>query len=408
MVVSNQTRYGRWNAFREVPPRVRWLVYLSCFSNLGYGYVVIVIAAYLPELGMSATDAGLLMAVTGVTFVLSAVPLGIVADRRGRKPMFLAGLTGVPPTILAFGLTTDLNVLIIASAVSGVTEGAFMASWNAMIADQTSPGRSRDQAFALSFIVFNATFGIGFALPLAFPWIESHTGWSSHEVHVGAFLVLAALSVLSPIIAWFVLRDYREEMHPSGKLIAKRSRTMLWKFSGINGLIGFGAGFIIPLIPTWLYLKFGVPDSLSGPLLAVSNITIGLASIGSAWTSKRFGIVNAIVLTSGSSTIFMLMLAYVPNAPLAAGIYLIRAALMNMSGPLLDSFMMGIISKEDRGLASAINSIIWRLPNSASTVMGGALLAAGHYDLPFLIATSLYVVSLALFYIVFKGVKPAG
>src|SRR5207245_2580741 len=28
-----------------------------------------------------------------------------------------------------------------------------------------------------------------------------------------------------------------------------------------NGLIGLGAGFFIPLVTTWLYLKYGVPDT---------------------------------------------------------------------------------------------------------------------------------------------------
>jgi predicted MFS family arabinose efflux permease len=79
---------------------------------------------------------------------------------------------------------------------------------------------------------------------------------------------------------------------------------------------------------------------------------------------------------------------------------------MNMAAPLTDSFLMGIISKEERGLASAINSIVWRLPHSVTTVVGGVLLGMGLYDIPFFLATIFYAISITLFYINFKAWSP--
>src|SRR6267378_1646422 len=171
-------------------------------------------------------------------------------------------------------------------------------------------------------------------------------------------------------------------------------------------MVSSGAGFIIPLIPTWFYLKFGVTDTYSGPLLAVSNVTIGLSAIASSRLARSYGQVQSIVMTTGLSTVFMLSLAFVPNAALAASLYIVRAALMNMASPLMDSYLMGIITSEERGLASAINSIIWRLPNSVSTILGGMILGAGLYSLPFLLATAFYATAIFLFYSVFKNVSP--
>jgi len=73
---------------------------------------------------------------------------------------------------------------------------------------------------------------------------------------------------------------------------------------------------------------------------------------------------------------------------------------------LMDSYLMGIIAPEERGLASAINSIIWRLPNSVTTIAGGLILGAGLYSLPFLLATGFYATAIFLFYMVFKKVGP--
>jgi predicted MFS family arabinose efflux permease len=133
---------------------------------------------------------------------------------------------------------------------------------------------------------------------------------------------------------------------------------------------------------------------------------MGFAAIMSTGLARKYGMIRAIVLTQGMSTVFMLSLAFVPDAALASGLYLVRAALMNMAVPLLDSFLMGIVSKEERGLASAVNAIVWRLPNSASTVAGGYILEGGDFVSPFYIATILYAIGVTLFYRTFKDVTP--
>lgn len=404
METGGPEKKGGWAGFKTVPPRVKKLIYLTSFSSIAYGYILIAITAYLPEVGL-AGHVGLLIGVNGLVFVLTAIPLGIASDRWGRKTIFLLGMVGIPPSILVFAFTTELVPLLIATAVAGMCEGGFASTWNALIADQTV-NENRTQAFSLSFIVGNASFGIGMALPFVFPAIQAWTGLSSEDVHNYAYIAMTALAAVSPVLLWPLLRDYKEVMRPRKDLIGRDSAKVLLKFSGINSLIGLGAGFIIPLIALWLYLKFGVTDAWSGPLLAVSNITIGFAAIVSSRLARDLGMIKAIVLTQFVSTVFMLSLAFVPGAVLAASLYLVRAALMNMAVPLLDSFMMGLVRKEERGTASAINSIIWRLPNSATTIVGGYILVErGDYELPFYIAAAFYAAGITMFYFVFKDVK---
>jgi MFS family permease len=396
---------GGHRGFKSVPPRVKWLIYLTTFTSLAYGYIIIAITAYLPEIGMSSGEVGLLVGVNGLVFVVSAIPIGRYADRRGKKTIFLLGMLGIPPSILVYAFTTELLPLLISISIAGVCEGAFASTWNALIADQTTT-HNRSQAFSLSFIVGNASFGIGFAVPFLFPTIQGWTGLTSEEIHNYAFVLMAGVSALSPALLWPLLRRYDEVVTPAEGFVRGQSNVILVKFSSVNALIGLGAGFIIPLIPTWLLLKFGVTDAWSGPLLAVSNITIGLAAILSTRIADKYGVVRAIVVTQAVSTLFMLSMAFMPGAALAAGMYLVRAALMNMSIPLLDAYLMGIIAKEERGFASALNSLVWRLPNSVSTFVGGKMLEDGKYELPIYIATAFYVVGIGIFYKLFKDVKP--
>ena len=398
-------RRGR-TGFADVPRTVRWIIYVNAAGGIAFGYLMIFITAYFPQIGIDAGTVGLLLGANGAAMVLCAVPLGLYSDRRGRKRPLLAASAVLPFMILVFGLTRDLAWLLFASVVAGISEGALLSTWNAIIADQTTPDQ-RSAAFALSFVLGNLFSGIGSALPITFPSIRAATGWDDHTVHVLALLVTDAVGFVVPIALFVLLRNYQETL---GRREARPSRMnwrLLLKFSGLTGLIGLGAGFFIPLLATWLLLKHGVPDTFSGPLIAGSNITIGLAAVGSAALAKRVGPVRAIVLAQGLSTAFLLSLAFVGSPALAAGLYLVRAALMNMSAPIADSFLMGIVTREQRGLASAVNSIVWRLPNSITTIIGGILMDSGQYDLPIFLATFFYVVSITGFYTVFRNVTPS-
>jgi MFS family permease len=403
--VENPQPRSRLHIFENVPPKVKWLIYLVSFASVGYGYLLVAIAAYLPEIGLRSVDVGLILGANGIAFAVSAIPIGLLSDRRGRKWVLILGLMALPPALLVYALTTDVGALLVAAIAAGIAEGAFLTSWNALIADMTTL-ENRVAAFSFSFIVGGILMSIGYALPFVFPFISEATGFSSHLVHTWTFIILAVITVISPVTVWILLRDFKEVRRSEARSIKKGSMGPLLKFSALNSLIGLGAGFIIPLIPTWLFLKFGIPDRYSGPLLALSVITVAFAAVASAPLARRYGSVKAIVMTQGLSTIFMFALAFAGEPLLACALYLIRSALMNMSSPLADSFLMGIVPKEGRGLASAINSLIWRLPNSATTIIGGMILAAGIYDVPFFLATAFYVVSIALFYKVFRNVKP--
>jgi len=392
-------------SFAGVPPKVRWLILLSAPQHVAGGFFFVTVGAYLPEIGLGSDLVGLILGLSGLSMVASAVPLGLFSDRRGRKGLLLAGSTAVPPILLLFAFTKEPTLLILGGLVVGVGEAAFLSTWNALVADGT-PVEARNEAFSLSFIVGTTTVGLGFATPLALPAISARTGLDSHALHQLFLILYGVLAAVTPLAYAILLREHIETIRPRMARGRPRNLGLLLKFSGINGLIGLGAGFIIPLIPTWLFLKFGMTDAFSGPLLAVSSFVMGLSAFASPILAKRWGPIVAFVTTQAVSTVFMVSLAFVPDPFLAGALYTVRAALMNMGVPILDSYLMSIITAEERGFASALNSIIWRFPNSVSTVVGGVLLATGEFQLPFFLATSLYVIAIILFYAAFRNVTP--
>ncbi len=391
--------------FSAIPVKVRWLIFAGLFNNVGIGYLLVYMTAFFPTIGINAGVVGLLLGLEGAMLFLS-IPLGIRSDRKGRRDILLVGAAIIPVPMIVMALTTNLPLLIIAALLFGICESAFLSTWNAMMADQTNLS-NRDATFSLSFIVGGGGLAFGFLLPLFLPSLEALTGIGTVAVHKDLLALLGVMSILTPLIIYTVFKNYQETINPR-KLIRGPNFRRLLEFSGINGIVGLGAGFIIPLIPTWLLLKFQLSDQVSGPVLAVSGLTIALAALLSPRISKQLGLFVAILTTQGVSTVFMLSLAFVPNAVEAVGLYIIRAALMNMASPLMDSYLMGIMTQEERGLASAINTVIWRLPNSASTFVGGVILTSGMFALPFYLATGLYVIGIGLLYSQFKNIRVNG
>lgn len=392
----------------KVPSQVKWLILLTSFSSIGYGYLTTAISAYLPEKGVGSGQIGLIIGISGLAMILSAIPFGLMSDRIGRKKLLLVGLAALPASMFICSLSADPNLYMMAGIISGVAEGAILSTWNAMIADKTTVD-NREMAFSISFIVNGALGGIGLALPFIFPYLMNMGGWTSDQLHSWTFIVLGFVTAISPITVLRLLHNHHDHAPAAnlrrGSFLKERSKKTLVRFSINNTLIGLGAGLIIPLIPTWFYLKYGIPDSYSGPLLALSSLSIGMAAILSTRLAHRHGQVKAIVMTQGFSTVFMIAIPFVPGAAWAGAVYLVRSAMMNMAGPIMDSYLMGIVDKDDRGLASAINSIVWRVPNSVTTVIGGALLAAGYFALPFVLAAVIYMLAVTAFYFNFRRVK---
>jgi MFS family permease len=411
--MAESSTKGIW---APVPPKVRLLIFSTLLNGIAFGYLLIYVMAFLPELGFSTFVVGTILGLEGAALLGAGIPFAILSDRVGRRWFVILGNAIFAPTLLVFGLTHDVFILYVAAVLGGVGEAMGLSSWNALIADQTDL-KTRDSAFSLSFVVGTGSFGLGSALPLAFGPIAAATGLGLVAVHSYAFLVLGFLGFATPALLWLLLRDYKEKFltqKSDGLKFGGMGQTL--KFSVINSIIGFGAGLIIPLIGTWLWVKFTVPDSISGPYLALSGLTIALAAVGSPRLSKRIGLFPAIVVTAGSSTFFMFSLAFLPNLVLVGAVYLVRAALMNMNSPLMDSFLMGITAPNRRGLASTLNGVIWRVPNTASTFIGGYILGSmsfdlpqlglSHVDVPWVFASMFYVAGIVLLYFNFRHVKP--
>ena len=389
--------------YRGLPKEAKLLIFAAVLPFVAYGMFYTDISYFLTSVqGISIPLMGIIVTVMGISTFASSIPLGVAADKYGRKRLHIVGNVMASAIIAVFALTTNVAVLLAAAVFEGIAEGAFAASSNALLAEKAQEHR-RTSAYSLFGFVQSVAFGAG-SLMIPLVMVFEGAGFTNREGHVLLYVLLALLSLSSTVFMLKISEPRRAKRHGVNwrNLLPHKSRDPLVRYVLASGLIAFGAGMVVPLMSAWLGLQYGIPDSVSGPILGVASLMTGVATLSGPWLAKRIGLVRAITVTQGFSTVFMFAIPFSPGYGVAGFAYTFRSFLMNMATPLEQSMIMGIVVEDERGAASGINSALWSLPNALSSFVGAYLMGLGLLAFPFFLSGAFYVASITLFWYFFR------
>lgn len=261
----------------------KYLIYQSIFPAIAYGLFFTDISYFLTTVqGLSYSFMGIVITTMGIATFAASIPLGIAADRYGRKKMLILGnvIAGVIMAVFAF--TTDPALLLVAAVFEGISEGAFSASSGAWLAEKVDASK-RNIAFSLYGFAHSMAFGIGsLAIPVVL--VFELMGFSNRTSHSVLYILVAAISLVSTVMLLRVRESKRSgkakvvKADAEAKKASKDSRQILAKYVVTGAIIAFGAGMVVPLMTAWLRLQYGVPDVISGPILGLVSIIIGVAT----------------------------------------------------------------------------------------------------------------------------------
>jgi MFS family permease len=395
-----------FSSYAGMSKEAKYLIYASIMPSVAYGLIFTDISYFLTTVqGLPADFTGIVISSMGISTFVASIFLGIAADIYGRKKLLIVGNVLASVILVVLALTTNPILLLAAAIFEGISEAAFLASSNALLADKAE-NEKRTSVFSLYGFVQSIGFGLGsFAIPSVI--VFELVGFTHKESHVLLYVFIAILSAVSTLIMLKVSESKRLKKTEAGimDLLPRKSKGVLLKYVLTGAIVAFGAGMVVPLMTLWFNLQYGISDTISAPILAVSSILIGLAILVAPRLATRFGLVKAIVITQAASTLFMFFVPFSPNYALAGFVYNMRALLMNMASPLSQSMIMGLVAEDERGAASGISGALWRLPNALSTFIGAWLMGIGLLAEPFFLATLFYIVSIMLFWYYFRKVK---
>ena len=392
--------------YRGLPKEANYLIFASIMPSVAFGLLFTDLSYYLTAVqGVPADFMGIVITSMGISAFVASIILGIAADVYGRKKMLIGGTLLASGILLVFVLTTDPAILLLAAVLEGISEAAVFSSTSALLADKAQ-NEKRNSVFSLHAFAQSIAFSIGsFAVPVVL--VFELYGFSEVESHILLYASVALLSLISTVLLLKVkesvtLKKTRKKVRD---LLPGKSRNVLVKYVSTGAIIAFGAGMVVPLMTLWFHLQYGISDAISAPILAVSSLLIGIATLTAPYLAEKLGLIKAIFITQIASTFFMFIIPFSPTYPLAGFVYSMRALLMNMATPLSQSMIMGLVAEDERGSASGITGALWRLPNALSTFVGAWLMGMGLLIEPFFIAGLFYMLSIVLFWYLFRKVK---
>jgi MFS family permease len=369
-------------------------------------------------------------ALFSASFLVGAVltaPVGVGADRFGRKPFLVAFTVLMLIWGLAYTTTGYVPVLLVVSAVAGVGRGGggmgsgqagpFGPAELAWLADLV-PEASRRRVFSWNGVLSALAAAIG-ALAAAAPSLFHRRGVSLLATDRPLFVMTAVIAVLSLVLLRgtpeTVQRANRERPTRAERPVQIRRRGPVSRASlrlvarqalagGSNAL---GVGFVNSLFVVWLHLRFHASAAAIGPVFALSYLLSALSIFAAGAVARRAGSVRTIVAARVLAAGLMAGTALAPTFAVAVGLQVLRTAATMMIVPVRQAFTMSLFPAGERGSAAGITGVVRRLAGSASPPLSGAMFDAGLLELPFFLGTACQLLSAALYRVFFQSLDTA-
>jgi MFS family permease len=402
-------------------PNARKVLLYSGLTGLTFGVFRLLFNFYVLSLGgYDEQFLGLLTSISSLASLMMAIPAAYLANRFSHKHIMV--ITGLISTsaFVGFVLLPYRPFLILFNVVSGLAMSARQVTVAPFLMDNTSPDE-RQYVFSFNFGMMTTAEFVGNMLGGFLPtWLGGIVGAMptdtlAYQLALGSMIIVSMLAIGPLLLIRPSAADaVRKVEMPWTQL--QQHAGKLTKLLTPNFIIGLGAGLMMPFMNVYYRHVFGRSDSTIGTLFAMGALTMAIAQFLAPPIADRLGKINTVVVTQALSVPFLLTLGLaawiVPggraNPPLwfaiAAVAYLFRLALMNLSGPVYQTFILESVQPGLQALAAGLNSVSFQFGWAFSPYLSGWFQTTyGEFGfVPVFLTTSfLYIVAIAVTWVFF-------
>ncbi|HEU5349309.1 MAG TPA: MFS transporter [Ktedonobacterales bacterium] len=383
---------------RMALPRYSRNVYLILLFTLGKGFQIyigqVTINLYAYSLGYPKDFIGMLSAMPALGSLLAAIPIGLLADRIGRKPLLLVSGFLNPLALAAVALSTASPTLLGASFLNGVLASAYWVTVLPILTESTTDDQQVGVLAINSFLLLGVgALGslVGGLVPEAVAALIHQPALSPVPLRFG---VLAAATVtFLPAIPLFALetlpspRAAAEAPPPATtnaehaapppaapqRMERKALVTLFGKLLLPDLLATTGEGTVIGLLQLYFVLRFHMQPGSLGALFTLAGLVGGATALNAPRIVRRWGKLKTATTMQYLSAPAMLLTGLAPVLPLAAAGEFSRIVLRGLFDPTYASFTMEQVSARYRATLSGCYSVTWSLGFSIGPTLAGWL-----------------------------------
>jgi len=178
----------------------------------------------------------------------------------------------------------------------------------------------------------------------------------SSQAYAGALMVVS-LIVLVGLIPLAMLRTPRQGSAERSMFApvtyASKHPALLGKLILPMLVTSIGAGLIMPFMNVFFRQVHHQPDPVIGSLFAWGSLAMGIGLLLAPPLADRMGKIQLVVVTQALSIPFLIILGFSPIFWMSTAAYFIRLALMNMSTPVYQTFVMEHVDPSARATVAA-------------------------------------------------------
>ena len=376
--------------------------------GFGDGFAVIILPAYLAEIGFDAFQIGIVATAALLGTAAATLLIGHLGARHDIRNLLLLGAAFMIASGILFPNAQHI-VLVAMIAFFGTMNpstgdlGMLVPLEHAMIARSVAD-QERTGAFARYSLIGALATAAG-ALAAAAPDL---LGTFGIDRLTALKLLFYAYAGLGAVIALIYTRLPHAEMKAQAPQAALGpSRGIVYKLAALFSVDAFAGGFAVQsLIALWLFERFDLSLTAASLFFFWANVLAAFSYPVAARLAKRFGLVNTMVFTHIPSSLCLIVAAFVPNLTIVLALLLIRAALSQMDVPTRTSYVMAVVTPQERPAAASVTAVPRSLASAISPAIAGALLSTTVTGVPLVICGVLKIAyDVALLYS-FRHIKP--
>lgn len=388
----------------RIPAPAKLFLVGVVFNGIGNGITNVVLQLYFASIGISSATLGSIIMMNALSAAILTIPMGILADRYGKKKLVYAcaASTVVAGPLLLF--TRSVLMFKLAFLSFGVSNAAAVVF--SPIYSSFFEKEDMDKAFGFYGALNIATISLGSLLGFIPPLLVERLGFSLSSAY-WMFLALGLVPfVVQNVFYIWSVKDYEEGKANNGFRFNMASKDLVFKISLIQLLSAASVGVFISLFPFYVNKKFGLESDALGALFFASNLMSAAAQALSSKISDRLGSLKTIAVAFGLAAPFYLLMPLAPSFTWLSAFYVLRLGFATIAAPLMSSTLMKDLKEEEKATANSIRMMAMQGGGVIGPWLGGALMERASLELPAFVGGGLYAAMAALTFLMLRKAQP--